>query len=149
MHLITHLLTSSEVAERQAGTLEQNGSIFMSSCSWKPGAPARSQPHWASWNHHPVPRSWNRTAEENPVWTHGPLRGRERSWRAGSPSFHAQQGIAQSLAQHHDPARPACPGHQQPNPHRITMRCMTLCPQMEILAAWLLGQWLSDLILWV
>lgn len=77
MHLITHLLTSPEVAERQAGIQEQNGSIFISSCLWKPGAPVCSQPHWGSWNHHPVPRSWLWThiAEESPVWTHSLLRG--------------------------------------------------------------------------
>lgn len=77
MHLITHLLTSPEVAERQAGIQEQNGSIFISSCLWEPGAPACSKHHWGSWNHRPVPRSahWTLTAEESPVWSPGPLRG--------------------------------------------------------------------------
>lgn len=87
MHLITHLLTSPEVAERQAGIQEQNGSIFISSCLWKPGAPARAQPHWGSRNHRPVPRSrhWTHTAEESPVWTHGPLRGDREKLESRKP----------------------------------------------------------------
>lgn len=69
MHLITHLLTSPEVAERQAGIQEQNRSIFISSCLWKSGAPACSQPAYAK-----VP-ALNPHSRRKSCLGHGPLRG--------------------------------------------------------------------------
>lgn len=127
-HPSAHFCSGSWKAGTDSGAKWER---FHTQLPMKARYPACSQPHWGSWNHHPIPRSWHWTrTEEGPVWTHGPLRWQGETGGQEAPHcacFMHSKALHSAL-----PSIPCLPWPPAARSLQVNTRCMALCPQMEI-----------------